>query len=198
MKDKIYIFGYGSLVHPKKLFKFLNNSSCSSRPYQLCRLQGYRRCWNVAMNNKVDIPGYKYYLNPQTTERPNLFVTFLNIRPSPKDYVNGLAFEVSQTELEKLNQREKNYQIIDVTAAIDSPLAGRVFSYIGKSEARQRFDEGLQLSTSVINQVYLEAVLEAFSSHSPDFLAEYHLSTDKPEIPVVALEQVKLPSLKDN
>ena len=43
------VFGYGSLAEPR-----------AGRPL---RLAGWRRVWGVAMDNRVTIPGYKYFLD---------------------------------------------------------------------------------------------------------------------------------------
>ena len=40
------VFGYGSLV---------------ADGAQPCELRGFRRFWGVAMDNRVDLPGYKHF-----------------------------------------------------------------------------------------------------------------------------------------
>ena len=72
-----FVFGYGSLVR---------------RPGGIpCHLLGHRRAWNVAMDNRRTIPGYKYYVDPETGERPPVRVTFLNLYPAAEGQVNGVA-----------------------------------------------------------------------------------------------------------
>ena len=65
-----FVFGYGSLVR---------------RPDGIpCHLLGHRRAWNVAMDNRRTIPGYKYYVDPETGERPPVRVTFLSLYPAAR------------------------------------------------------------------------------------------------------------------
>ena len=45
-------------------------------------LHGHRRRWGVAMDNAVDLPGYKAYVDPATGERPAVHVAS---RPTPSD-----------------------------------------------------------------------------------------------------------------
>ena len=66
-----FLFGYGSLL------RFPGGIPC--------HLLGHRRAWNVAMDNRQTIPGYKYYVDPDTGERPPVHVTFLNIYPHRRD-----------------------------------------------------------------------------------------------------------------
>ena len=47
------------------------------------------------MDNRRTIPGYKYYVDPDTGERPPVHVTFLNIYPAAEGRVNGIAFPVT-------------------------------------------------------------------------------------------------------
>src|SRR3954462_5626102 len=104
-----FVFGYGSLVR---------------RPDGLpCNLLGHRRAWNVAMDNRRTIPGYQYYVDPDTAERPAperppVRVTFLNLYPAAEGRVNAVAFPVTADELDELDRRERNYDRIDVTRRI--------------------------------------------------------------------------------
>ena len=50
-----WLFGYGSLV-----------PAGEARP---CHLTGWQRSWGVAMDNTVDLPGYKHFVTPEG-ERP--------------------------------------------------------------------------------------------------------------------------------
>src|SRR3954453_15770638 len=119
-----FVFGYGSLVR---------------RPDGLpCNLLGHRRAWNVAMDNRRTIPGYKFYVDPDTGERPPVRVTFLSLYPAPEGRVkgvafpcrlpppegpgNGVAFPVTADDLDALDRRERNYDRIHVTRLIDADL----------------------------------------------------------------------------
>ena len=41
-------------------------------------LLGWRRSWSVAMDNSVDLPGYKHYVDPDG-DRPDLMVCYLDV-----------------------------------------------------------------------------------------------------------------------
>ncbi|MGH2910161.1 MAG: hypothetical protein ACRDK8_12795, partial [Solirubrobacteraceae bacterium] len=85
MRD--YVFGYGSLaagdVTPGRR-RLLTGF--------VADLRGVRRGWGVAMDNRVDLPGYKCYLDPDG-RRPALSVCFLDIEPvaSLDARVNGVC-----------------------------------------------------------------------------------------------------------
>jgi hypothetical protein len=84
----------------------------------LCELAGYRREWSVAMDNGVDLPGYKCFVDPRTGARPDVFVAFLNISPAPGARVNGGLIEVSDDELAAFDRRERNYARVDVSDGV--------------------------------------------------------------------------------
>ena len=112
------------------------------------------------MDNRRTIPGYKYYVDPDTGERPPVHVTFLNIYPAAEGRVNGIAFPVTAEELDQLDRRERNYDRIDVTRLLDVDLGGTVWTYLGSEAARERFAAG----TAVVAQDYFDAVREDFAS----------------------------------
>src|SRR3954449_985332 len=152
-----FVFGYGSLVR---------------RPDGLpCNLLGHRRTWNVAMDNRRTIAGCKYYVDRDTGERPPVRVTFLNLYPAAEGRVNGIAFPVTADELEALDRRERNYERIDVTRLLDVDLGATVWTYVGRSDARERFAAG----AAVVSQDYFEGVREEFAAAGG--LEEFERST---------------------
>jgi hypothetical protein len=62
-----YVFGYGSLA------------AWAGRGEALAELAGARRVWGVAMDNRVEIPGYKVYVDPADGSRPPVHVAFLDL-----------------------------------------------------------------------------------------------------------------------
>src|SRR3954464_4477383 len=93
-----FVFAYGSLLDEAR-----------GRP---CTLTGWRRGWGVAMDNRRTLPGYRYFLDRETGDRPPVFVTFLDIREQPGAHVHGIAFPA---DLVALDARERNYTRVDVT-----------------------------------------------------------------------------------
>lgn len=192
MRNLDYVFGYGSLVDVKRLKVFLGRDTFAPHDLLFCRLNDYRRSWNVAMDNRLDIPGYKYYLDPQTNLRPEIYVTFLNVRINPGDSITGLLFRVWPDELKLLDQRERNYSRIDVADKLDQFVAGRVWLYVGSPEAEERFQAGRRNGTGVISRQYYELVYHAFHSLGETFAAGYLATTDKPEVPLRDLKPMSL------
>ena len=170
---RTFVFGYGSLMR---------------RPGGIpCHLLGHRRAWNVAMDNRRTIPGYKYYVDPDTGERPPVHVTFLNIYPAAEGRVNGIAFPLTAEALDQLDRRERNYDRIDVTRLLDVDLGGTVWTYLGSEDARERFAAG----TAVVAEDYFEAVREDFASVGS--LDAFDQSTDRLTVPLRRLTRVDLP-----
>ena len=170
---RTFVFGYGSL------FRLAGGIPC--------QLLGHRRAWNVAMDNRRTIPGYKYYVDPETGERPAVHVAFLNVYPAPEGRLNGVAFPVTAGVLDRLDRRERNYDRIDVTPQLDVDLGGTVWTYLGSDAARERFEAG----TAVVSQDYFDAVREAFATVGG--LDEFDRSTDRLTVPLRRLTRVDLP-----
>jgi cation transport regulator ChaC len=165
-----YVFAYGSLVRD-----LADGDEAERRG---AHLRDHRRAWNVAMDNSVSLPGYKYYLDAEDASRPEVFVTFLNLVPAPGHRVNGMLVPVSPGELVELDRRERNYARREVTASIEQAAGGRVWSYFGKPEACQRFAAGLRAARAVVDESYLERVRAGFEALSNDALTEFEQSTD--------------------
>ena len=147
--DRNFVFAYGSL---------LPRADSGEETAVVCHLDGFRRGWNVAMDNAVTIPGYKYYVDEGTGERPEIYVSFLNIWPAPGNRVNGVAYEVDEEILPLLDLRERNYDRHEVTARVDSGIPGRVWAYVGQAEARERYEIGRARSTAVVSERYWDGV----------------------------------------
>jgi hypothetical protein len=153
-------------------------------------LPGFRRRWNVAMDNSVDLPGYKFYVDAASGERPEVFVTFLNVERAAGSSVNGTVFPVSVHDLAGLDQRERNY----VRCEVALPEVGaRVWTYVGSSDARARYEGAAARGAAVVDRSYLELVRARFGSLGADGLSRFDQSTDPPSVPVVPLRRVDLP-----
>jgi len=172
--DAHYVFGYGSLVNPASFARTLGRNDWTMDDFPLATLKGYRRVWDVAMDNSIAIPGYKQYYRLDSNERPEIFVTFLNIEPSENDEVIGVLARVSDEELVRLERRERNYQRIDVsTGIVGGPCHSVVYTFIGTREARERFASGKASGTAVISRAYAENVEEAFRLRGRRALENY-------------------------
>jgi hypothetical protein len=182
-----FMFGFGSLLHRA------TGGAPPAGAAVPCRLLGHRRRWDVAMDNTRTIPGYKYYVDPRTRERPPVFVTFLNIHPDPGRHVNGVVFPAGAATLATLDARERSYSRCDVTEQIDGAFGGRVWAYVGRPEARRRFDTGLRTGRAVVSRAYADGVRSGFESFGADMLEEFGRTTDEPEVPLRDLLQLPVP-----
>ena len=141
------VFGYGSLP-----------AQVSGVP---CTLRDHRREWEVAMDNRETIPGYKVYIDPETGEQPPVHVAYLSIAPATGESVAGVAFPVTEDELAALDRRERNYDRHDVTHLVDPDLGGRVWAYVGSADGRRRLAVGRRRGTAVVVRGYLDKLPRA-------------------------------------
>lgn len=185
-----FVFGYGSLAAyagavPTRAFHpegFISD------------LRGFRRCWGVAMDNRVTLPGYKYYLDVEGN-RPPVNVAFLDLRRARGESVNGVCLPVSRDDLAGLDKRERNYERRDVTAHCHLPGdISRVWTYIGSPAGRRRLTRSRSAGRAVVDRSYLEAVASAFERLGRAEYAASAASLDPAGLPVVALRRHEIAS----
>ena len=155
------VFGYGSLADPG-----------AGRPH---RLAGWRRVWGVAMDNRITIPGYKYYLDPEGG-RPAVHVAFLDVVPDAGAAVEGRAIEVE--DLARLDARERNYRRVEV---------GGIWVYVGLEAARERYARAAAAGAAVVSRAYLDGVRAGFARLGLGF-------DTSPDVPVMDLTRVDVPA----
>jgi cation transport regulator ChaC len=185
-----FVFGYGSLV--------ARGHVAPTRAFHaegfVADLRDFRRGWGVAMDNHVNLPGYKYYLDEDGL-RPDVCVVFLDVHRARGHSVNGVCLPVDRDELARLDQRERNYVRRDVTALCDAPGdAGRVWTYVGSPAGRRRFTSSRSAGRAVVDRAYLDAVARAFERLGPGEYAACAQSLDPDGLPVVALTRHDLVS----
>ncbi|MCZ4305882.1 gamma-glutamylcyclotransferase [Zoogloeaceae bacterium G21618-S1] len=194
--DKIYVFGFGSLVDPASFSRTIGRDAWLVEDFPLATLEGYKRVWGVAMDNRVSLPGYKHYVRADAPDSvPAVHVCFLDVAPDASQQVVGVLVAVSEDEFARLKQRERNYEAVDVTAAIvHPPLDGRVFAFMGLAEAKARFDAGRAAGTLVINTAYQTQVECAYRSRGKVAFDNYREATEIPDgVALVALKMVRIP-----
>ena len=169
-----YVFGYGSLV--------AEGEGC-----HVATLRGHRRAWGVAMDNSVDEPGYKRYVLRADGSRPAVFVCFVDVVADPGSVVTGVCLLVDAARLAELDDRERNYERVEVTASIDGGR-GTVWAYLGSEEGVTRFREGVGAGTAVVSRDYFDAVLDAVGAIAPGEAAALRQSP-----PVLDLDRVETP-----
>jgi hypothetical protein len=174
-----FIFGYGSLV-------------AALERGHVATLRAHRRVWGVAMDNGRDLPGYKSYRLRADGSRPQVFVAFLDIEPDPAATVIGVCTPVADGELAGLDDRERNYDRVDVTDAIDG-ARGRVWAYRGSRAGRQRLHEGFASGRAAVSRDYLDGVLAGIAAFAPHEAQAMRGSPAEAGLVVLDLERVEVP-----
>jgi gamma-glutamylcyclotransferase (GGCT)/AIG2-like uncharacterized protein YtfP len=144
-------------------------------------LEGFRVVWGVAMDNSVEIPGYKVYVDPRDGSRPQVFVAFVDLQADPDATVDGVVLDVTAGELAELDERERNYERQDVADRLG--LDGPVWVYMGLPKSRERLRRALAAGTAVIQRDYFDAVSAT--------------TTIEPPCPVVDVVRVDIPAAAD-
>jgi len=175
-----YVFGYASLV--------LDDDGRGT----VARLPGYRRVWGVATDNLRAIPGYKMYLSRADGSRPAVYVAFLDIEADPSSVVNGVVRPVSPGELEVLDLRERNYDRVDVSGQIEG-FEGRVWTYRGSAEGRERLVRGRAEGRAVVSRDYVDKVRAGFAALGEHQERAFAGSSSLDDLPVLDLERLDLP-----
>jgi gamma-glutamylcyclotransferase (GGCT)/AIG2-like uncharacterized protein YtfP len=174
-----HVFGYGSLLGGRGV---------------RARLHGHRRVWGVAMDNTVDLPRYKRYLATDGS-RPAVCVAFLDVVADAAAAVDGLCVPVGVEALAGLDERERNYDRVDMTAQVTAGEAlGRVWVYRGRADSRLRFAAARREGRCVVARDYLSAVEAGVRAALGD-AAWAHLVAATPldGLPVRDLRRVELP-----
>lgn len=172
-KARELLFAYGSLV------------ARGGRP---ARLLGHARRFGVAMDNAVDLPGYKHYLRRDGT-RPAVHVAFLDVAPEPGAHVTGVLLDVEPAELPAIDARERNYRREDVTHAVPG-APGRVWCYRGTPDARRRLFHARGRESAVVHRGYAAAVEGAFATLGGRALAAYRATTEPSGLALADLVRV--------
>jgi hypothetical protein len=177
-----HVFGYGSLA------------SDLLADVEVARLHGYRRVFGVAADNSEEIAGYKRYRLAGDSVYPNVYVAFLDIVEDSDTAVNGVLAPVDPGALADLDRRERNYDRIEVTAAIDNPPAGRVWAYRGSPDGRDRLRAGVAAGTAVVQRGYLDHVHAGFRRLGDAEHDHFVATTDLDSLPLADLERVDIPA----
>lgn len=178
--SRAYVFGYGALTASR------------FRSARVVHLEGFRRTWNVAMDNRVTVPGYKYYVDPETAARPEVFVTFLNLTEDSHCAVNGVVLPVDEQDLQSLDERERNYVRLDVTDRIAERIDGTVWAYIASPAGQRRYEQGIKNGSAVVDEAYFQLVRDQFAALGARPLEEFAQTTDDPACPLRSLTRIDI------
>lgn len=150
----MYVFAYGSLMQPDSLRRSLPDIDLSQ-----CRpavLTAYTRCFGIAFPNDGSQPDKAYF--DSKGERPEI-VLLCDVVSDAGAWTNGVCLPVNAAQLDALRDRERRYDLIDVTESVEaypsiSPLIGAVGVFTGKAE----FTKPAEIARGVLSSAYLETV----------------------------------------
>lgn len=124
ISGKLYVFGYGSLMLEESIHKTLQRAN-QEYPLFNATLKGYTRGWDIVID-----------IFSNALQRP-IKALFLNVRKHSDGLVDGMIFSVTLEELNRIKEREINYDCIEVTPRISSSIlvsADVVVTFVGQSE----------------------------------------------------------------
>jgi hypothetical protein len=174
-----FVFGYGSLA-------------ADLAGGHAAELRGYRRAWGVAMDNAVDVPGYKHYRLRSDASRPAVCVAFLDVFADAGATTGGVCVPVAAADLPALDHRERNYDRVDVTAAV-TPARGTVWAYVGTESGRERLRRARERGSAVVSRDYLERTRASFAARGAAALAEFERTAAVGDLPVWELDRIEHP-----
>ncbi len=189
-----WIFGYGSLVDPDDLARYVGNQAVEGIDWTLALLDGYERAWNVGMRNVHDCDDDKFYVT-EDGQRYGGIVLTLGLDTNSGSSTNGLMFKVERPALLALDKRERRYHRVDVSSSIESPAqlspGSTVYTYVPRADALATGLEGIHSSTAAISRSYHDKVTSAFNRLGKEEVARYQASTRQPKAPLVDLHVVR-------
>jgi len=156
-----YIFGFGSLMNKLSAEKALKRT-LGDDDLKLTKLNGYERKWTL--KEKV----YSQQLGKI------IDAVFLDIEPHLAKSVNGVLIEVTEIEINRLKQREKNYHFVEVTSGIvaNLPSKSNVYTFVAKNEYKAKQDDDVY-----VMEGYTKIMKYACEEYGDQFSKEYEEST---------------------
>ncbi len=182
-----WVFGYGSLVDPRSLARTIDRLAEIGVDAFQADLAGYGRRWNygtMAVGESVDEPGREWR------------IVALGLEVAAHESVNGLIARVDDDDLAALDRRERNYDRVDVTAAMTFAAdidVGAIVTYVPRAEPVERFERSRADGTAAISKRYWDLVDAAFAALGPEQQERYRATTPDAGIPVVELHERFVP-----
>lgn len=188
-----YVFAYGSLLRPSSLARTVPNARLED--VVGARLVGFLRTFDVAFPNDGS-QGDKSYFDDDG-QRPS-HVLFANVVQTTEDNAaNGVLGPLEPGDLELLIDRERRYEVVEVTGSIglldpSVETPGCVCAFVG----REQFTGAAEVSRGVLSREYLATIasgVQHWEQTYPGFAKDYHESTRvEPGTPIRGLVRVNL------
>lgn len=188
----VWVFGYGSLVHPVSVVRSVGRRPVPGVDYHPATLIGHRRAWNYGSPRQwVSFDG------PRGRVERGVAI-FLGIAPVDDrdggDLVEpegclGAITRVSRVELAMLDRRESDYDRVDVTDLVDADAVDatgeRVVTYVPTLRSIDRYRTARAEGRAAVRRSYIDTVEDAFRELGAAALDRYRRTTPHPDVPVV-------------
>lgn len=173
----MFVFAYGSLLNPVSALRTLPRASVDG--FVPARLAGAARALSVAFRND-GTHADKQYLDEQGARPP--VVLFWGLDATAGATANGVCIPVDEPSLEALVDRERRYDLVDVSHRVEA-YAGHaidrpVHAFIGKPEHRHP-----ARAAGVVPRAYLDDTLAGvahWDARTPGFAADFAAHTRMP------------------
>lgn len=168
-----WIFAYSSLLLSSGIR--LTDMKAIPENHVPCVLHGWRRNWSA--NRFARYSDRKRFLDANSLEVISSYA-YCSIEPEPSSTVNGIAYQVSDTELPTLDFREQGYTRTEVSSAITPypgfSLSGPVEVYVDSMQIEGHFP----VNSEYMNMGIIGAQL--WDQSVPGFANDYCRSTPIP------------------
>ena len=196
MTADAWVFGYGSLVSPDSVAATIGRPVDIEFGFAAAQLDGYTRSWNYgSLRQRATWDGADGRVEAGV-------VVSLGLVADARRSTNGSIVRVGPDELAELDRRESDYDRVDVpdrvgTVAASPPRSGptRVFTYVPRRSAIERYRRARLEGRAAVRQGYVELVEQAFTALGRAAIDRYRATTPSPDVPVVAPERVWLEPL---
>ena len=190
MSGSVWVLGYGSLVSPVSLGGTIGRRPVRGVDFLAAECAGWERRWN-----------YGYRLDPSRYTGSEVdridTVVALGIVPVDGASMNGVIARVTPDELARLDQRERDYEQVDVTEAVtvldehSSPHpVDTVITYVPTERPLAVYRDARDRGRAGIEIRYWNLVDGAFEALAPGHGDRYRTTTPSPDVPVVDVSRI--------
>ena len=165
------LIGYGSLLSIASMERTLGRRY--DGPWHVCRLNGWRRGWDVQMPRHA----WAYRVNGVLVKPAR--VLYLNLRRQEGSHVNVALFVVGDDDLKRFDEREWIYERLEVTGDLADVrvIGGAAWTYVALDAFLWRKDS--RPPAAIIRRSYLDILATAHAELGPAFRDEYNATTDE-------------------
>jgi cation transport regulator ChaC len=168
--DEHALVGYGSLLSVASMERTLGRTY--NGPWHLCRLNGWRRGWDVQM------PKHRSTYRDGDRVITPARVLYLNLRPQHDSHVNVALFVITTEELQRFDEREWIYgrQNVNADLADVHVSGGTAWTYVALDKYLWR--QRSRPPEAIIRRTYLDILDRAHQELGDEFRHEYDATTD--------------------